>query len=174
MQNAARMTGIEIVESEEAHAEGFNRVLVSLCAEGRFLAAVQPPPVESTRAFILKMQERGCPSFLALDGGKVVGWCDVSRGKGGEGGLFHHTGILGMGLLAEYRGRGIGKMLLEKALAAAQERGIMRVELLTLESNKRAIALYERYGFVFEGIKKHSHLIDGKYENGYMMALVRA
>lgn len=166
------MSGIEIVETTEAHAEGFNKVLAALCAEKRFLAATEPPPLESTRAFIAKILEKNSPSFLAIDGGKVVGWCDISRGKGGAGGLFHHTGLLGMGLLADYRGRGIGGMLLEKTLDAARERGITRVELLTLESNKRAIALYERFGFVFEGIKKNSHLIDGKYENGYMMALV--
>lgn len=45
------------------------------------------------------------------------------------------------------RGRGLGKTLLERALAAARAKGFRRVELETAGVLESAIALYRRYGF---------------------------
>ncbi len=47
-----------------------------------------------------------------------------------------------------YRGRGLGKRLLEEALATARELGFKTVTLETASVLKEAIALYRRYGFV--------------------------
>ena len=60
-----------------------------------------------------------------------------------------------MYLLRETRGRGLGKQLLERMLAAARERGYQRMELETATVLKEAIALYERYGF--KPIPMHGH-----------------
>jgi putative acetyltransferase len=46
------------------------------------------------------------------------------------------------------RGRGLGKFLLDSALAQAGELGFRRVTLETASVLKEAIALYESYGFV--------------------------
>ena len=46
------------------------------------------------------------------------------------------------------RGRGLGKFLLDSALAQARELGFKRVTLKTASVLKEAIALYESYGFV--------------------------
>ena len=46
-----------------------------------------------------------------------------------------------------YRGRGIGEALLVKSLHWAQDRGLPDVSLLVFPHNKRAIALYEKFGF---------------------------
>jgi putative acetyltransferase len=51
-----------------------------------------------------------------------------------------HVGVLGMGVLAEARGRGIGRSLMQAALAAARER-FEQVELSVYASNARAHAL---------------------------------
>lgn len=47
----------------------------------------------------------------------------------------------------EARGRGLGKRLLERVLAAARERGARRVELETASCLVEAIGLYRCYGF---------------------------
>jgi putative acetyltransferase len=52
-----------------------------------------------------------------------------------------------MYLHPDTRGRGLGKQLLERALAAARAKGFRRVELETAAVLASAIALYERYGF---------------------------
>jgi putative acetyltransferase len=52
-----------------------------------------------------------------------------------------------MYLAASMRGRGLGKLLLERALNFAREAGFRSVMLETASVLKDAIALYERYGF---------------------------
>jgi len=53
-----------------------------------------------------------------------------------------------MYLHKDYRGKGLGKLLLDSALAQARELGFTRVTLETASVLKEAIALYESYGFV--------------------------
>jgi GNAT superfamily N-acetyltransferase len=50
----------------------------------------------------------------------------------------------------EARGHGLGRALVESALARAAERGCARVELDTNEDNRAARALYESIGFSAE------------------------
>jgi putative acetyltransferase len=52
-----------------------------------------------------------------------------------------------MYLRAEHRGQGLGKRLLDHALAQARELGFQKVVLETASVLKEAIALYESYGF---------------------------
>jgi RimJ/RimL family protein N-acetyltransferase len=77
-----------------------------------------------------------------------------------------------MGLLPEYRGRGLGRRLAEAAVAAARERGMERIALEVFASNTRAIALYERLGFRHEGVLRRARKLDGRYDDNVLMALV--
>jgi len=52
-----------------------------------------------------------------------------------------------MYLHRDYRGKGLGKRLLEDALTRARQRGFARVVLETASVLKEAIALYQTYGF---------------------------
>jgi diamine N-acetyltransferase len=54
-------------------------------------------------------------------------------------------------LLGPWQGGGNGRALLDEALKIAQERRAKRVLLAVYESNARAIAFYERAGFVHVG-----------------------
>jgi ribosomal protein S18 acetylase RimI-like enzyme len=48
----------------------------------------------------------------------------------------------------EARGRGVGRAALERTLAALAERGAPHARLAVTEENRRAVALYEKLGFV--------------------------
>jgi ribosomal protein S18 acetylase RimI-like enzyme len=161
---------VSFVVTTDAHAEEFNRVLGVLCREKKFLAALEPPPLEGTRKFIQMMLESKAPTFMAVSDGKVVGWCDIQRGKG----VHEHVGLLGMGLLPAFRNKGIGSRLMARALQAAWDCGMTRVELVVREENANAVAMYKKLGFQIEGLKRQSHLIEGKYENSYLMSLLRS
>lgn len=52
-------------------------------------------------------------------------------------------------LAPKARGRGIGKLLLEKSLAAANSMGYKKVYLETMPELTIAIPLYEKYGFTY-------------------------
>ena len=161
--------GIDIVPIQEKHIPGYHAALDSVCRERKHLARYEAPPLEATRASVMKNIENRAPQFVAVDGGKVVGWCDVSLS---DKPVFRHSGGLGIGVVVEYRGRGIGKRLMDAALARAKEIGLERVELEVYASNNAAIHLYERCGFVREGRKRRASKVDGVYQDNIVMAVL--
>lgn len=112
---------------------------------------------------------KGHPQYVALVGEKVVGWCDVLPL---DRPIRAHTGVLGLGVLAEFRGRGIGTALLRETLEGARARGLTRIELSFRQKNARVAALYERFGFVREGVQRNAIRLDGEYEDLICMALL--
>ena len=160
---------IQILPISAEHIDGFHRCLDTVARERLYLAAVQAPPLDSTRTFVLSNIARHVPQFVAvINNNEVVGWCDISPLKG-EG--FEHRGELGMGVLPPYRGLGIGQRLLSRTILRAREDGLERIELEVFASNVPAIKLYEKIGFIVEGIKKNARKIDGKYDDIIEMAL---
>jgi hypothetical protein len=56
------------------HIDGFHRALDIVARERRYLAFLEAPPIESTRAFVLDNIKRGSPQFVAVSAaGEVVG-----------------------------------------------------------------------------------------------------
>jgi ribosomal protein S18 acetylase RimI-like enzyme len=80
---------------------------------------------------------------------------------------------LGIGLLPEFRGKGIGRRLMQRTIDAAFALGLTRIELTVREENVNAIALYKSLGFEVEGLHRKAACIEGQYENLYSMALLR-
>ena len=64
----------------------------------------------------------------------------------------------------------MGAALLARTLEAAEAAGMTRVELEVFASNTRAIRLFERAGFVREGVKRQARLLDGRAEDVVCMA----
>jgi len=62
--------------------------------------------------------------------------------------------------------------LMRKAIEKAQASGLIRIELTVRENNKPAIALYEKIGFVREGLHRNAVRIGEEYENLISMALL--
>jgi ribosomal protein S18 acetylase RimI-like enzyme len=164
------MNAIEIVPIAQGHIDGFHRALDIVARERRYLAFLEAPPIESTRAFVLGNIKRGHPQFVAVSAdGEVVGWCDVTPMSMPSQA---HRGVFGLGLLPQFRGQGIGTKLTKKALAAARAFGLHRAELTVREHNTGAIGLYKKEGFEIEGVQRDAVLIDGVYENVVCMARV--
>ncbi|MBB3285959.1 MULTISPECIES: GNAT family protein [Rhizobium] len=156
---------IEPITAE--HIEDFHKALDMVAREREYLSLLEAFPLEETRAFVLGMIENGNPQLVALADGTVVGWCDISRHTFPSNA---HAGKLGMGLIPAYRGQGLGRRLIEATLRAARDVGIERVELSVYADNNRAIALYEKVGFVREGLARKSFRIDGRYKDTIHMA----
>jgi ribosomal protein S18 acetylase RimI-like enzyme len=163
------MDAVEIVPITQDHIDGFHRALDFVAREGRYLAFVEGPPLENTRAFVLDHIQRGHPQFVAVSAGEVVGWCDVTPK---ERPIYAHGGVLGIGLLPRFRGQGIGTNLIRSTLAATRTIGLHRVELTVRQNNTRAIELYRKVGFVVEGLQRDAVQIDGLYENIVCMAIL--
>jgi ribosomal protein S18 acetylase RimI-like enzyme len=123
------------------------------------------------RRFVQNGLRNGMAQFVAVDDGRVVGWCDVNP-RTHE--TLRHSGVLGMGVAASHRGRGVGSALLRATLEAASARGITRVELVVRADNAAAIALYARHGFELEGRLRDYLVIDGRAYDALQMARLAA
>ena len=160
---------IEIVPIAVEHVEGFREALDLVARERRYILTLEAPPLENIRAFVLRNIANDHAQFVALAAGKVLGWCDVLP-KERESQF--HCGNLGMAVLADFRGLGIGTRLLAATLQKAWARGLVRVELGAYADNLRAIALYEKLGFKREGVARATVKIDGRYLDEVRMAIV--
>jgi RimJ/RimL family protein N-acetyltransferase len=161
---------IEIVPIALEHVDGFHRALDSVARERKYLSVFETFSVRAMRDFVLHQNKTSGPAFVAHRAGEVIGWCDIRRHALPA---FAHRGSVGMGVVAEWRRRGIGFRLLDAALDAAFRQGFARVELEVRTDNARAIALYDKIGFVREGILRDSFFIEGEYFDAIAMAIIR-
>src|SRR5687767_361854 len=137
-----------IVPIAEEHIETFHAALDSVARERRYLAFLEAPSLEACAEFVRGNLRGGCPQFIAVVDGRVVGWCDVLPVPRPA---CAHCGVLGIAIIADYRGKGIGTALMRSAIDASRAFGLTRVELTVREHNTSAIALYMKMGFEVEG-----------------------
>lgn len=86
----------------------FHEALGSVARERVYIEMIEAPPLEKVTEFQKALIEKKGPVYYAVDGERVVGWCDVFPFNNPR---MNHRGGLGMGLIAEYRGRGLGSEL---------------------------------------------------------------
>ena len=148
---------VEIVPIGRQHMIGFHAALDSVAKERRFLAMLEAPAFARARRFVLNSLKDGAVHVVAVADDEVVGWCDL-RPK--TAATLRHSAVLGMGIVAVWRGQGIGSRMLAATLELARARGIRRSELVVRSDNDAAIALYRRFGFVDEGICRNYMRVD--------------
>jgi putative acetyltransferase len=78
----------------------------------------------------------------------------------------HINYLGGLAINPNYSGKGFGSKMLLEILEIGKERGLKRIELSTATTNENAIRLYEKHGFVFEGILRNYTYL--KSENRYI------
>jgi RimJ/RimL family protein N-acetyltransferase len=145
----------------------FRDALDAVAREQIYIALLEAPPLENIERAVRTNIEHNGIHLVAIDAGRVVGWCDIfPRVEPGSS----HVGKLGMGVLARYRGQGIGGRLLAEVLRRARNLGFTRLELEVFHSNHAAIELYKKFGFVVEGIRRRARVLDSKWQDAVQMA----
>ena len=160
---------VSIVQATPPLTRSYWEALDQVARERKYLCFVEAPPFEHTEAFVGQIVEKGWTQFYGVEGDTVVGWCDIIPIEH-EG--FQHGGHLGMGVIPGYRGRGLGRRLIDASLAHAATRGLLRVELEVFASNEAAIGLYRKVGFVEEGRKRCARRIEGVCDDLIVMGLL--
>ncbi len=161
------MEKIMIAQAKMQYVESYGKAVDRVARERKYLASTKGFPLESTRSFVEMIEQNNLAQFYAIIDEEVVGWCDIIP-KSFEG--LTHIGDLGMGVLAEYRGTGLGSRLLEKAIEHARTfNDIEKIELEVFESNIHAVNLYKKFGFIQEGKRENSRKLDGEYDNIVLM-----
>jgi len=84
-----------------------------------------------------------------------------------------HSGSIVIMIHKDYQNMRVGTALMETLLDVADNwLMLIRVELAVFQDNKKAIHLYEKFGFEKEGLKRFASIRNGKYEDEYLMARI--
>ena len=101
-------------------------------------------------------------TFGAFDNGSLVGV--VTLFPEGKRKMKHRASIFAMYVSESVRGQGVGKRLVEAAIAQARELGgIEQIHLQVVTSNESAIRLYSSLGFEVYGLEKRALRIEDTY-----------
>ena len=153
-------------------AESVVAFLKQVVTEADFLITLpeEVPSVEAEENFIERF--RSSPNALmlmALDMStdKVVGMMTFS---GSTRKKLKHTGEFGISVLKDYQGKGIATALINSLFEWAKSRDIKKIHLQVMANNLKAISLYKKLGFEFEGMKRRAiRQTNGSYEDLIMM-----
>jgi putative acetyltransferase len=108
--------------------------------------------------------------FVAELDGRIVAYAGLHV----RDGKMRHSAWLGIAVHDAFFGRGIGRAMMEKLLDLADRWiGITRVDLTVVANNTRAIALYEKLGFVVEGTQRKATYYDGQFWDVVCMARLK-
>lgn len=123
--------------------------------------------VEQQRKFFEKiLSEQRSIFFVAESEGKLTGFIaalgsDLIRNR--------HSAKVVLGVQDAYQGQGVASKLFVELFDWAKEVGITRLGLTVIKDNTKAFNLYRKMGFVLEGEKVHSLMIDGEPVNEYYL-----
>jgi RimJ/RimL family protein N-acetyltransferase len=171
MPESVKAEDVVLRRAREADAAAMAAYMAALTAER--LETITPreaPSVEDERDWVLQAHfaERGL-ILLAEVGEEVIGILDF---WGGERPDNRHSGYFGMSVAKAWRGRGVGRRMLQWVIDEAHGwPGFCRIELECVAWNTQAIGLYESLGFKIEGRMVKAINLRGTPEDMLVMAL---
>jgi ribosomal protein S18 acetylase RimI-like enzyme len=149
---------------------GDERALVALDrATWTTLSSPAPQPPELDWSFFSeKVEIRDV--LVAVADGEVAGYVRLGRASV-LAASDHVVMINGLAVAPALQRRGVGRALLDAAAVEARARGARRLRLRVLAHNEAARRLYERCGYVVEGMLRAEFRLDGEYVDDVLMAL---
>jgi phosphinothricin acetyltransferase len=106
----------------------------------------EPRTLEHRIAWFEDHAKQGYPVFVAVNGsGQVVGWSALNRYRNRWG--YRFTSENSIYVAADWRGRGIGKLLMPPLLEEARQRGLHAILAGIDASNEPSIRLHAQFGF---------------------------
>ena len=108
--------------------------------------------------------------IVAIYNSKIVGHAQIfkhphPRRKG--------IGDLIVYIHQDFRNVALGTAMLTKLIELAKKEGLHRIGLRVIADNKRAVHLYQKFGFKIEGLTKEAYFgEDGKYHDELVMGLI--
>ncbi len=161
---------IIIRKIEESDIEGLRETIGAVAREKKFLSVTDAFTLDQTTQYVSNNIANNYAQYVADLGGEIIGWADIVPGQRES---TRHCGGLGIGILKAYRGQGVGGQLLANVIRHSWDNGLTRLQLDVYSDNHRAIALYQKHGYQYEGTKRNAILIDGRYRDLNVMAQCR-
>ena len=158
---------VVIRPAEPADAPGVSSLLGRI---GTVEGTLQVPdmPIATRLEMLQRVEPRDC-KLVAVVAGEIIGMAGLHTTNPSL--RRSHVRLLGIGIAAEWQGRGVGRELMHRLLHWADNwAGVLRIELHVHDDNQRAIELYRTLGFVEEGRHRAYALKDGRYIDSLSMA----
>ncbi|HEY3240403.1 MAG TPA: GNAT family N-acetyltransferase, partial [Acidimicrobiia bacterium] len=156
---------IVVRPSQAGDFDNWLALFEAVAGEALWLGAEAPLDPATRRDFFDRCLKHDDAIFLAESGGGLVGAVSVSL----SGGLAD----LGMFVARDRRGAGVGSALVEAAIGWAREAGAYKVSLAVWAHNHAARALYAKFGFVTEGVRRrHYRRRNGQLWDAVLMGLI--
>ena len=161
---------VVVRDARRRDARGVTEMLDAVAAEPAVTLVLRPgeaAPGDWRRRIVEALRSPSGLFLVADSAGAVVGnlglWPDGNPAS-------RHVAWVGMSVAAGYRGVGAGGALLEAAAAWAAAAGFLKMALGVFPENERAIAFYERHGFVREGLRRGQYRRGDEYHDEVLMA----
>jgi RimJ/RimL family protein N-acetyltransferase len=137
-------------------ARGLARLFDDVRREGRWLLTPPSAVSQPSEAFFIgEMLRTGEGLALVAEaGGDLIGTVQISMERNV---VSSHVGTLSIVVADDWREVGIGSAMVRAALEWARAKGLLKVALAVFPDNERAIAVYERAGFVREGLRRRQY-----------------
>lgn len=129
-------------------------------------ADLEPIEVEDRREWFDNHPEDSYPIYVALEGGRVVGWLSLSAYRPGRMAL-RYTVEVSYYVHKDFQGRGVGSRLLNHGIKSAGELGYKTVFAIILEKNSSSVKFVERFNFTRWGFLPGVAEFDGE-ETGHL------
>lgn len=112
-------------------------------------------------------KEKKCAHIMAFHGKTLIGGADIDLREN----IKRHVGVFGIAIAKNYRGMGLGKLLMKLVLQEAKKnlKGLKIVILDVFAINKPARNLYKKMGFKECGLLPGGIAYKGKYVDDVLM-----
>ncbi len=164
---------VKIRRARAGDLEEYAENVQSVADEGRY-TFTERVTEERKKSMRKLFEDKGCLVIVAEVGAggkrKLVG--NLTMTRYGDVEKSKHVRVLGMLVVEGYREVGVGTKLMDYALRWARAKeGVEKVTLGVFSKNRRALRLYEKFGFKVEGVRKRHYYIAGEPQDEIDMAL---
>ena len=107
------------------------------------------------------------PVFVAIAEDTIVGWSSLNVYNPRP--AYQHVADFSVYIERAWRGKGVGRRLLEHLIGRARAIGFHKMMLSTFPFNASGVALYERMGFTRIGVCREMGQLDGRWIDTLIM-----
>lgn len=157
---------------KQSDVKGLRNVINSLVKENADIAKISQVTIQQEKSWlhqtIQSIRNKEKIMIVAEFDGIVVGSCEITRDSYD---VSRHVGTLGIGLIKQVRGNGIGTSLIKLTLSEAKKKlGLKMVKLYVFDSNNKGKNFYEEIGFREIGRIPNGVYHNKKYKDDIIMA----
>jgi L-amino acid N-acyltransferase YncA len=107
------------------------------------------------------------PVIVAEHDGQMIGWGSLNPFNPRP--AYDFVADFSLYVRRDWRGRGVGRQLLERLMSLARDLGYHKMVLATFPFNVAGLTLYQRLGFTTVGVYREQGRLDGRWVDVLVM-----